>query len=210
VPGSPYGKDPGRFTAENFSLPNPILLAYDIPYYRLSAPDLPFNVSFNIEAKMPADTTDEHFQMMLRNQLATRFGLKVHWVSRQLAMYDLVAAKSGLKLRTATPDSPGETGDSDSRRIAFPGIQRGADGFPIPPPGNQRWMAMTGDKAAMRRHNQTAAQVGGPVNDATGLAGKCDYTIFWTTADLRAGDPAAEAQPDAGPTLFDALNNSSA
>lgn len=72
---------------------------------------------------------------------------------------------------------------------------------------------MTGDKAAMRGHNETAAQiasefsnqVGGPVNDATGLTGKYDYTIFWSTADLAAAGPAAAAPADAGPTLFDAL-----
>lgn len=133
VPGSPYGTNRGRFTAENFSLPNLILVAYDIPYYRLSAPGLPFNVSFNIEAKMPIDTTKEQFQAMLRNLLAERFGLKVHWVTRQLAMYDLVVAKGGPKLKPATPDAPPETDNSDPRRTAFPGIQRGPDGFPIPP-----------------------------------------------------------------------------
>src|SRR3974377_2330344 len=61
VPGSPHGKNPGRFTAENFSLTNLITMAYDIPHYRLSAPSGLNMAMFHIEAKMPGETTKEHF-----------------------------------------------------------------------------------------------------------------------------------------------------
>jgi len=213
VPGSPYGKDPGRFATENFSLSNLITMAYDIPYYRLSAPDLLVRSEFNVEAKMPVDTTKEQFQVMLQNLLAERFGLKVHWTSKQMDLYNLVVAKGGPKLKPAEPDPP--PGDEDSRQ-AGPGgpPQLRADGYPIPPPGNQKWMAIMRDKAVMRGHNETTAQmasafssqVGGPVNDATGLTGNYDYLLYWSTSTGRSLSAAAPATSDVeGPSLFDAV-----
>jgi uncharacterized protein (TIGR03435 family) len=116
IPGSPYGKDPGRFRAEHFSLSNLITMAYDIIYYRLSAPDGIDDAWFNIEAKMPIDTTKEQFYVMLQNLLAERFGIKVHWVSWQMQTYELVVAKGGPKLKEAAADPSSETDDSAPRR----------------------------------------------------------------------------------------------
>ncbi len=214
VPGSPYGKDPGRFATENFSLPNLITMAYDIPYYRLSAPDLSNIVSFNIEAKMPVDTTKEQFQVMLQNLMAERFGLKVHWATKQMDLYNLVVAKGGAKLKPAALDPP--PGSEDSRQAGPAGPpQLRADGYPIPPPGNQRWMAIMRDKAVMRGHNETAAQmassfsaqVGGPVNDATGLTESYDYLLYWSTSAGRGlSATPATAEVD-GPSLLDAIQD---
>ena len=217
VPGSPYGKDPGRFRAVNFSLPNLITMAYDIPFYRLSGADGLHMIMFNIEARMPVDTTKEQFEVMLQNLLADRFGLKVHWQTRQMALYELTVAKGGPKLKDGHPDTPVEDGDAESQKknVSSGPPKRGDDGYPVPPPGNQRWMAIMGDKAIMRGHNETAAdmasafsnQVGSPVTDATGLSGMYDYTVQWSaaaTSALRAAAPAAGSEPD-GPTLFQAL-----
>jgi uncharacterized protein (TIGR03435 family) len=222
IPGSPVGKDPGRFTAENFSLPNLITMAYDIPPYRLSGADDLNMVMFNIEAKMPVDTTREQFGLMLQSLLAERFGLKVHWIARQMDMYDLAVAKGGSKLKVGVPDQPSVSDDSTSRPKDSGPPKRRPDGFPIPPPGNQRWMAIMSGKAAMRGHNETTAemasafsiQVGNPVTDATGLTGKYDYTIYWSASATRgvvamapassAGTLPGAADPD-GPSLFVAL-----
>ncbi len=84
-------------------------MAYDIPPYRLSGADDLNMVMFNIEAKMPVDTTKEQFDLMLRSLPAERFGLKVHWVERQMNMYDLVVAKGGSKLKAGVPDQPSES-----------------------------------------------------------------------------------------------------
>ena len=221
IPGSAFGKDPGRFTAENFSLPNLITLAYDIPSYRLSGADDLNLVMFDIQAKMPEDTTKEQFQLMLQNLLKERFGLKVHWVDRPMDKYDLVVAKNGPKLKEGAPDQPSESGDSRPGPGFSEPPKRNPDGFPIPPPGNQRWMAIMNGKAVMRGHNETTAvmasqfsiQVGHPVMDATGLTGKYDYTIYWsagsTSALAAAPGSANESLPAApepdGPSLFVAL-----
>lgn len=215
VPGSPYGKDPGRFHAENFSIPNLITMAYDIPYYRLSGADNLHTIIFDVEARMPTDTTKAQFGAMLQNLLAERFHLKVHWVTRQIDMYELAVAKGGSKLKEGAPD-PAPADDDTSRRKNddFAAPKRGPDGYPTPPPGNQPWMAIMGSKAFMRRHNATGAemadafsgQVGAPVTDATGLTGKYDFSIFWSTAATRGlpATPGDAAEPD-GPSLFQAI-----
>jgi len=224
IPGSPFGKDPGRFSAENFSLANLITMAYEIPHYRLSAPGELNIVMFNIEARMPVDITKEQFQVLLRNLLAERFGLKVHWEGRQMEMYELVVAKGGPKLKQAIPDPPPD-GDEAPPPPAGPTgpPKRGADGFPIPPPGNQRWMAIMSGKAVMRGHNETAEemasafsnQVGHPVTDGTVLKGRYDYTLYWSTSATRvvfaplppSADGALRPPGDDGdgPSLFAAL-----
>jgi uncharacterized protein (TIGR03435 family) len=210
VPG-PNNDDPGRFSAR-VNLLNLVLTAYDIPIYRLIDPDDRLMPRIDVEAKMPVDTTREQFNVMLQNLLADRLGLKVHWVSKEMDMYALVVAKGGPKLKLAAPDSP--QASDDASKNGNPG-RVGDDGFPIPPPGNGPWMgAAPGGKAGLRGHNQTAAEMAsfigirtlnGPLTDATGLTGKYDYTIFWSTAATTAAlgiNPATE--PD-GPSIFDAV-----
>jgi uncharacterized protein (TIGR03435 family) len=67
----------------------------------------------------------------------------------------------------------------------------------------------------MRGHNETVAELaraigpqalGSPLTDATGLTGKYDYTIFWSTTATdaaRRGTPTTD-DPD-GPSIFDAV-----
>ena len=170
----------------------------------------------DVEAKMPVDTTREQFNVMLQNLLADRLGLKVHWTSKEIDMYALVVAKGGPKLKLAAPDPP--RGSDDDSKNGGPLPNRvGDDGFPIPPPGNGPWMgAAPGGKMGMRGHNETSAELAhaigmrtldGPLTDATGLTGKYDYTIFWSspaTDAAAAGDHAGYDEPD-GPSIFDAV-----
>lgn len=207
IPG-PNNKDPGRFSGQ-LNLLSLILTAYEIPLYRMANTDERFTVLVDVEAKMPVDTTREQFNVMLQNLLADRFGLKVHWMSKDINMYTLVVAKGGPKVKAAAPDSPRSSENA-------PGPSRvGPDGFPIPPPGNGYWMgaAPGGSKIGLRRHNETAAEMAhtiglnldGPVTDATGLTGRYDYTIFWSSLATVAAlgfDPGAD--PD-GPSIFDAV-----
>ncbi len=212
IPG-PNNKDPGRFTA-HVTLLNLVLIAYDIPIYRLSDPDDRLMPLVEVQAKMPVDTTREQFNVMLQNLLADRLGLKVHWTSKEIEMYALVVAKGGPKFKLAAPDSP--QASDDASKNGNPN-RVGPNGFPIPPSGNGPWVgAAPGGKMGMRGHNETAAEMArgigirtlnGPLTDATGLRGKYDYTIFWSmqaTMDVLSGRPALD--PD-GVTIFDAVQD---
>ncbi len=225
IPGTPTGSDPGRFTAENWSLTNLITTAYNIPGYRLSASAELNRALFNVEARMAADTTKEQFTTMLQNMLIERFALKVHWETRQMNVFDLMVRKNGPKLKEATPDAPSAGAELASSEPVTPAgpPKRGSDGFPIPPPGNQTWMVIMGGKGTMRGHNETSAQmalkfanqIGRPVVDGTGLPGKYDYTVNWSTAATRdvlgplplTGDGTFPLSGDEtqGPSLFTAV-----
>ncbi len=215
IPG-PGNSDPGRFTTRNRLL-GLVAIAYDIPFSRLVDPNDGLFPQVEIEAKMPANTTRDQFNVMLRNLLADRLGLKVHWATKDMEAYTLVVAKGGPKFKPASPDSPqpGPTqGSSDGSRSGNP-IKMGADGFPIPPPGNGAWLGQSPDlKVTMRGHNETMAEMaraigglslGGALTDATGLMGQYNYTIFWSmqaTMDVVSGR--SPLDPD-GLNLFDAI-----
>jgi len=213
VPG-PNNTDPGRFSAR-LDLLNLVLIAYDIPLYRLSEQSDLYTVRLDVEAKMPVDTTREQFNAMLQNLLAERLGLKVHWTSKEIEMYMMVVAKGGgPKFKVAAPDSPQASDDVSKNGNRD---RLGPDGFPIPPTGNGPWMgAAPGGKTGMRGHNETAAEMAraigirtldGPLTDATDLTGKYDYTVFWSaqaTMDALSGRPAVD--PD-GLSIFDAVQD---
>ena len=210
VPG-PRNTDPGRFRAR-LQMLQLVVMAYDLPLYRLSDPDDRLMIRVEIEAKMPPGTTREQFNVMLQNLLADRMGLKVHWTTKDIDTYVLTVAKGGPKLKPAAPDSPQGAGNDG---CGAANCKVGPDGFPVPPPGNGVWYGMAaGAKIGFRGHNETLAEMArsigtrsldGPVTDATGLTGRYDYTIFWsapaTTAALGI-NPGTE--PD-GPSIFDAI-----
>jgi uncharacterized protein (TIGR03435 family) len=213
IPG-PNNNDPGRFSARGYLL-SLILTAYNIPIYRLSDENDLGLMRLDVEAKMPVDTTREQFNVMLQNLLADRLGLKVHWATQQIDMYALVVAKGGPKFNVAAPDSP-QAGDDASKNGDPDRV--GSNGFPIPPAGNGPWRGATpGGKIGMRGHNETVAELaraigqqtlGAPLTDATGLTGKYDYTIFWSTTAtdaVRRETPATD-DPD-GPCIFDAVQD---
>jgi uncharacterized protein (TIGR03435 family) len=211
IPG-PNNNDPGRFSAR-LNLLNLVLIAYDIPGYRLSEQSDLGLLRVDIEARMPIDTTREQFNLMLQNLLADRLGLKVHWATQQIDTYALVVAKGGPKFKVAAPDSPQMSDDASQNGNPD---RVGSNGFPIPPPGNGSWRgAAPGGKIGMRRHNETGAELattigpqtlGAPLTDATGLTGKYDYTIFWSTTATDAARRGTPATDDSdGPSIFDAV-----
>jgi uncharacterized protein (TIGR03435 family) len=211
IPG-PGNNDPGRFSAR-LDLLNLVLIAYDIPTYRLSEHSDLYLERLDVEAKMPVDTTREQFNVMLQNLLADRLGLKVHWATRQIDTYAIVVAKGGPKFKTAAPDS--SQASDDTSKNSGPD-KAGPNGFPIPPPGNGPWRgAAPGGKIGLRGHDETVAELasaiasqtlGASMTDATGLTGKYDYTIFWSmtaTTAARRGTQTID-DPD-GPSIFDAV-----
>jgi uncharacterized protein (TIGR03435 family) len=211
VPG-PKDNDPGRFSAR-LALMQVVLMAYDIPIYRLSEQSDLYLERVDIEANMPVDTTREQFNVMLQNLLADRLGLKVHWATQQIDMYALVVAKGGPKLKVAAADSAQASDDGSQNGNPD---RVGQNGFPIPPAGNGPWRGATpGGKIGLRGHNGTMAELAGaigtqtldaPLTDATGLTGRYDYTIFWSmtaTSAARRGMPAIDDTD--GPSIFDAV-----
>jgi uncharacterized protein (TIGR03435 family) len=65
--------------------------AYGVRTDRISRRD----VTFDIEAVMPARTTDAQMKLMLRHLLGERFGVALHSVTKPAGGYFLVAYRGG-------------------------------------------------------------------------------------------------------------------
>jgi uncharacterized protein (TIGR03435 family) len=116
-------------------------------------------------------------QTMYQKLLADRFKLVVHRDTRELSVYELVAAKAGPKLASSKGDP---NGMPDQR-------------------GGARAMTFTntsmGDFALMLEFMMDR-----PILDKTGLAGRFDFVLSWTPLDA-----AETTDPTAPPGIFTAV-----
>ncbi|HEY4087467.1 MAG TPA: TIGR03435 family protein [Bryobacteraceae bacterium] len=120
--------DPTRFRATNCDLSELIEEAYGVRSDRISGPDdvHSHEVTFDIDATMPAETTDAQVKLMLQHLLAERFGVVLHSVTKPTAGYALAVDRGGPKLQASPLErSPGVTsaGGSASERMTSPAVR---------------------------------------------------------------------------------------
>lgn len=171
--GGPGSNDPERFTAEYVSLARLISRAYDLKPYQFGPPEWMGTERYRLNAKLAPGVTEEQFRLMLRNLLAERLDLKVHWETKEMPVYELVISKGGPKFE--------ETG---GRRLP---AARLPEGYPTLPAGQESALTVVRGRAVRRARGEamgeTAAFVSSylrrPVIDATGLKGKYDFTLYW-------------------------------
>jgi len=159
----------GRVTMTNATLKTLIRNAYDILSFQLAGgPRWLDTDGFDIVATTggPEKISTEQFRKLLQSLLAERFQLKVHWEKRETSVYALVPAKDGPKLKTG--DAAQEPGINTSKSA-----------------GHAR---MKGTAAPlMLLASNLGNQLGGIVEDKTGMAGVYDWLLEWDP------DPTAES-----------------
>ena len=177
----------GRIDARNVTLKRCVRGAYNVPEPQIiGGPKWVDQDRFYIEATAAVPTDDYELMRMLQTLLADRFKLVFHREQRTSPGYRLVLGKGGLKAQASAPDS-GSVGDSRRGRIEAKGYS----------------MAQLSLKLA-----EALKQ---PVLDATGVAGKFDFKLEWTTDDMQAKPPSADQragntlEAGAGPSIFEAL-----
>ena len=119
-------------------------------------------------------------QEMMQKILAERFGLKLHHEQREMPVYALTVAKGGPKLAPDTSDPNGWMNQQNN-------MSNGRDVEAL----KNTSMA---DLALILQF-----RVDRPVVDQTGLQGRYDFKLQWTTDETR------EPAPDAPPGLFTAI-----
>jgi uncharacterized protein (TIGR03435 family) len=174
----------GSLIIVNVSLKRLIGMAYGVAEgrdYLFSGPDWMDSERFDISAKFPPETANPDVLLMLRRLLDERFALKLHRESKEFAVYALVVAKGGSKLRPAARQGPYEFR-----------VQGGHAA------GNSLSMPQFAD-----RLSRPAFQLGRQVVDFTGLTGTFDLTLDW-----RLQQSQSENQTDdlALPSIFSALS----
>jgi len=159
-----YGGAKGRVTFENESLRECIELAYGIPpgrEYELSGPGWLDNEMFDIVATFPPGTARPVILAMTQRMLADRFGLRVHYETKELQTYVLTVAKGGEKLKPHTSAEEGFFYSED--HVTF------------------RAIGMAGLSS---RLSGSFFHLDRPVVDRTDLTGSYDFTLNWSAKDL--------------------------
>jgi uncharacterized protein (TIGR03435 family) len=223
--GGPGNKDPGRITCTNINVANLVLMAYGISHFQLSGLSISDQDRFELAVKLPEGATKDQVKVMWQNLLKERFKVMVHRETKDTQVLELVVAKSGLKVKESTPQPTPDPDAPAPPPAPAAKFNLDKDGFPQLPPGRSPGMIMMNGKARWRASESTmaqvasmlAAQLGQPVNDATGLTGKYDFSLFWATENSGArvgggaivsGSPIAGLpDSDGGPTLQSAIQS---
>src|ERR1700694_932519 len=105
IRGGPGTETPGYLYATSFSLSTFIQGAYELKRYQFSYPFWMDEARYDITAKVPEGTSKHQSNLMMQQLLLERFQLKAHRENRELAIYELRAAKGGLKIKSVSEDA---------------------------------------------------------------------------------------------------------
>lgn len=206
--GGPGTSDPGRIHLCCVGMFSLLMRAYGVEIDQIIGPSwIMDNMGpnlYQVDAMMPADTTKAQFQLMMRNLLAERFHLEVHYEKRNFPGYELVVAKGGPKLKESKPDP--NFADPDKP----PAPKRNADGTFALPPGPQMLTTLGGGLIIVRAQEKPlgdlvkvmgrmiAQSLGENINDfaspkprvldRTGLAGTYDFTLTFSCEGCQFGE----------------------
>jgi uncharacterized protein (TIGR03435 family) len=176
-----------RFTANNHTLNEDIGFAYNLtPALISGGPAWADTERYDIVGETPGETRPPNDQVMLmfKALLADRFKLKFHRGQKELSVYNLVVGKNPLKLQEAAGGDPGLL------------IQRSSRGTAMLPARNA---TMAGFASLMQR-----VVLDRPVVDKTGLTGKYDFDLEWSTDGTRIGS-VDSGSPESAPDIFTAI-----
>jgi uncharacterized protein (TIGR03435 family) len=105
--------DQARVDIGFVSLFDMVAMAYKVKSYQIQGPDTLRAQRFDVLAKMPPGATKDDVPAMLQKLLADRFKLQIHRETKEHAVWGLVVAKGGIKMKPAVADEPvaeGHTG----------------------------------------------------------------------------------------------------
>jgi len=194
IRGGPGTNMPGQLTCTRTALGTLITRAYG-----LNGQQFEMNLGspyYDIIAKIPsAATTRDQVSMMLRNLLIERLKLASHFEPKEVNGFVLSAAKGGSKVAAAAPES---LPDGTTQPVSPPRKQ--SDGTLAAPrvKGQVTYTASADGDITLLSTGATIAQLvkmlpaflGGPVEDQSGLTGRYDYTITFSSAVfMGAHDP---------------------
>jgi uncharacterized protein (TIGR03435 family) len=151
--------------------------AYGTTRALVTGPDSLKDVHYDITAKTDPHATKEQMQLMLRTLLSERFKLAFHVEKKEMRVYTLTVAKSGIKMR---PSAPGVEMHHENSATG-----------------------MVAQSITMRElADYLSDPLDAPLTDGTGLPGRYDFTIDFTPyVNMEQSD----VRPDAVSVLKSAL-----
>lgn len=217
--GGPGSSDPGRIAWSRVDVMFVLTRAYKTSADCVSGPPWLTNTEFySIAAKIPPNTNEARFDLMLQDLLATRFHLKLHHATKDFPGYELVVAPGGPKLKPWHPDTAFL---AVAPRDAGPPAPLGKDGFPVLRAGQRVMTPLVNGVVRSTRRQSMAAFAqdlgwllnlssgdGGPrprVVDKTRLTGEFEFKLEFAQGSLRPADASVASEPVGAPSIFTAL-----
>ncbi len=182
--GGPGSDNPGRIECEYVTLKMLLMRAYKVKSQEIFGSSLLESEHFNIVAKLPQGATKAQVPTMFRNLLAERFKLTLHHEDREMPVFSMMVAKSGLKIKVSNPapdDAPPAGGKLPIGPDGFPILRRSsyAGGSVILyRDGRARLQASNTQLSALAE--TFSSQLERVVVDETGMTGAYDITLYWT------------------------------
>ena len=164
----------GTLSMRNVALDTLIKIAYDLRGYELAGgPGWVASTRYDVAAKPEHAVDESTARLMFQNLLAERFHLLVHHEQASVNGFNLVVDKGGSKLKPSEGSAIG---------FRFMGPDK------IQGPGDMRLLVWV-----------LGGQLGVPVEDHTGIAGKYDIDLKWTP------DSVAASATDPSVSIFAAI-----
>jgi uncharacterized protein (TIGR03435 family) len=187
----------GQVAIRHASMKELIQGAWNLEDYAISGgPNWIDNEYYDVVAKAPPNSSMHDMELMLQRLLAERFRLAIHTEPKVMAVYAMVAAKGGLKMKEA----PAGTVEGGCRNTRTTGVlRRECKNTPL-------------RGLAIMLPSWASGYIKIPVIDKTGLKGGYDFTLAWTGRGvLNGGNANGEKVNDDdgsggnGLTVFEAL-----
>lgn len=214
--GGPGSDSPTLFQWQGTVLMTVLTRAYQVPPDQIAGPDWLMKDLFSITAKIPPNTDEKRFDLMLQRLIEERFHLTIHHGVKKLPAYDLVIAKGGPKLKPSPPNPSAPPPSS-----ALPTGKFDSAGFPVLAPGATQLISAR-DPLTVRATFRTtmsafATQLGMMVAqstgdggatprvvDKTGFAGSFEFKLEFAKA-RQLGPGNTDEPENVGPSIFTAL-----
>jgi len=173
----------GNVTLTNWTLGACIAAAWDLGSGQMSGPGWLNSERYDIVARTSAQTTQADLRIMLQALLAERFKLSTHRETKEAAIYALVLARNGPKLKPSNGDQ------------RLPVV--------LAPPARLLGQGSTMQALALALRRPA----GRTVVDQTGLNGTFDFTLTYSPeTNVRSVDGGEGADAGTtGPSIFTAL-----
>ena len=206
--GGPGTPDPGHFIASGMPLLTLIERAYGLTSYQIRGPEWLKTVRYDVVAKLPNGTTREQFALMLQRLLESRLRLITHKDRAEMAVYELVVAKNGPKLKESAGNQAAAKDLVDLPPRPSPRDRAlDGDGYPILSDAPVSEKALVRGRITQRMVGATleqiaallSGQVDRPLFDHTGLSGKYDVVLHYALDYLAA--------QGGGPTMIEAVQS---
>ena len=167
----------GEIIMENMPLKQVVMMAYDLRDFSYSGPDWMEGARFDIVAKPPSPVNRDEMKVLIRSLLAERFKLVIRRETKVLPVYELMVAKGGLKIKEVPPGPSSMNSNTNSGKST-----------------------LTAPKMTMASlADWLSGRLDRPVVDKTETSGAFDVKLEWSRDDSPSADP------DAGPSIFTAL-----